>query len=534
MTGEVTFRLAWRLFFQATLLIAALNLLSRFFGLGREIVIAYQFGATFATDAYLVAFTIPSILFMVFSQALATVVVPVFTEYKARGETREAWRVSANVVNLLLFVLAAVTVFGILIAPLLVRLIAPGFGPEAAEVAVVLTRIMLPLLIFSGLATVFNGFLNANNIFGIPAFGGAVNNLVIIIGALTLGSLYGIQGLAYGTVLGMVASGLIQLPSLYRAGFRFRPVFDWRHPGVRKVFHLMLPITVGIAISQLYILIDRVLASFLVEGSIAALNFGTRLIQLPVSLFVLALSTAVFPTLTTWAAEGRESEVLDTLRRGLRIIVLTTLPAAVGLMVLRLPVVGLLFERGEFDERATAMTASAVLFYSVGLVGLAANILLTRGFYAFQDTRTPVKLLGVNVVLNLVLSLILMGPLQLGGLALASSLAALVNTMLLVRFLERRLPGLWHAADWLRFGARALAASGLMAGAVYTVNVGLAGLVPPGTAGLALQVGGGVIAGVTVYGAACLVLGLEEIGIVLRASGRLGGRIMSNITRRGR
>lgn len=526
--------MAWRLFFQATLLIAAFNLLSRFLGLGREIVIAHQFGATLVTDAYLVALTIPFLLFMVFSQALATVVVPVFTEYKARGEIGEAWRVSASVVNLLVLVLTAVAAVGILVAPVLVRLIAPGFDTAAIDLAVVLTQIMFPLLVFSGLATVFSGFLNANNIFGLPAFSGAVNNLVIIAGALILGGLYGIHGLAYGTVLGMVAAGLVQLPGLYRAGFRFRTTFDWYHPGVRKVFRLMLPITFGIAISQLYILIDRVLASLLVVGSIAALNFGTKLIQLPVGLFVLALSTAVFPTLATWATEGREREVLETMRRALRIIVLTTVPAGVGLIILRYPVVQLLFERGAFDERATAMTASAVLFYSIGLVGLAANVLLTRGFYAFQDTRTPVKLLVVNVVLNLVLSLLLMGPLQLGGLALASSIAALVNTVLLVYFLERRLPGLWRSADWFRFGGGVLAASGLMAVVVYAADVALAGLVAPGTVGLALRVGGAVTAGVVVYLVVGLVLRLEEIGIVLQASRRLGGRVLSNITKRGR
>lgn len=242
----------------------------------------------------------------------------------------------------------------------------------------------------------------------------------------------------------------------------------------------------------------------------------------------------MFPTLATWATEGREREVLETMRRALRIIVLTTVPAGVGLIILRYPVVQLLFERGAFDERATAMTASAVLFYSIGLVGLAANVLLTRGFYAFQDTRTPVKLLVVNVALNLVLSLLLMGPLQLGGLALASSIAALVNTVLLVYFLERRLPGLWRSADWFRFGGGVLAASGLMAVVVYAADVALAGLVAPGTVGLALRVGGAVTAGVVVYLVVGLVLRLEEIGIVLQASRRLGGRVLSNITKRGR
>ncbi len=520
--------MAWRLFLQATLLIAALNLLSRFLGLGREIVIAHQFGATVATDAYLVAFTIPNILFMVFAQALATVVVPVFTEYKSKGQLGLAWNVSSSVINLLVVVLTTVTVVGILAAPVVVRLVAPGFDAEATALAVELTRIIFPLLIFAGITTAFNGFLNANNIFGIPAFTGTVNNVVIIVAALTLGSLYGIHGLALGTVLGMAASALVQVPSLYQAGFRFRSQFNWRHPGVQKIFHLMVPITVGIAISQLYILIDRVLASMLVEGSIAALNFGTRLIQLPVSLFVLALSTAVFPTLTTWAAEGKQEEILAAMQRALRMIIFTTLPAAAGLIVLRFPVVKLLFERGAFDEQATAMTAYAVMFYSVGLTGLAANILLTRGFYAFQDTRTPVKLLGANVLLNLVLSLLLMGPMQLGGLALASSIAALVNTILLVYYLERLLPGLWRLGGWLDFGAKVLLACLFMSLGAYFANIVLAGLLPEGTFALGLQVGGAITAGVIIYLLVSFLLRLEEMRLALellrQLPAKFGGR----------
>ncbi|RJX19584.1 MAG: murein biosynthesis integral membrane protein MurJ, partial [Desulforudis sp.] len=308
-----------RMLFQATIVIALLNLLSRILGLGREVVIAHMFGATAVTDAYLVAFTLPFLFFAILSQALATVVVPVFTEYKTRGQHLEAWKLSSNVINLLFAALTVLTLLGVLAAPLLVKVIAPGLTGATAELAAALTRIMFPVLVFAGLATIFSGILNANYIFGIPAFSGAVNNVVIIGGALTLGSIYGIQGLAYGTVLGMVAATLVQLPTLRRAGFRFKATFDWRHPGVQKVFYLVVPVTVGITISQLYIIVDRFLASMLPAGSIAALNFGTKLIQLPVSLFVLALSTAVFPTLTTWVAEGKHQEVADMMRRALRI-----------------------------------------------------------------------------------------------------------------------------------------------------------------------------------------------------------------------
>lgn len=520
--------------FQATLVIAVLNLLSRFLGLGREVVIAHMFGATAATDAYLVALMLPMLFFAILSQALASVVVPVFTEYTARGEKRAAWNLSVNVVNLLFVVLAGVTVLGVLAAPVVVKVVAPGLPAGTAVLASSLTRVMFPILIFAGLATIFSAFLNANNIFGIPAFSGAVNNLVIIGGALSLGAVYGIHGLAYGTVLGMAASALVQLPTMRRAGFRFQFSLDWNHPGVQKLYHLVIPVTIGITISQLYIVVDRFLASLLAEGSISALNYGNKIIQLPVSLFVLALSTAVFPTLTTWVAEGNHRQVADMMRRALRIIVLTTVPAGVGLMILRVPVVQLLFERGAFDERATAMTAVAILFYGVGLVGFATNIVLTRGFYAFQDTITPVKLLAVNLVLNLILSVILMRPLAHGGLALGSSLAALVNTVLLVWYLERRLPGL-RRAGWLRFCAAVLAASGVMAWVTLVTNNYLTPLaVSHGTAGLVLQLGGAILAGAAAFALVCILLRLEEMALLKRGACQILAGARRFISGRGR
>lgn len=513
-----------RLIFKATLVIALFNLLSRVLGFVREMVIARQFGATATTDAYLVAYTIPYVLFAILSQALAAVVVPVFTEYAARGERREAWHLSANVINLLFVLLAVVAAAGILAAPLVVKVVAPGLPPETSALAADLSRIMFPTLVFAGVATLFSGFLNANNIFGIPAFSGAVNNIVIIVAALTAGSLFGIRGLAWGTVAGMVLSALVQVPTLRRAGFRFSLGLDWRHPGVQKILVLVTPVTLGISISQAYVIVDRILASLLPEGSIAALNYATKLVQLPVSLFVLAVSTAVFPSLTQWVAKGLLGEVSSAMRRAMRIIILATIPAGVGLMVLRTPIIRLLFERGAFDARATEMTAVAVFFYASGLVALAANILLTRGFYAFQDTKTPVRMLGINIAANIILSLILIRPMGLGGLALAAVLSALLNTFLLVRHLDRRLPGLWHAS-WLGFTAKVVLAAGALAWAAQAADAALAAPTASlGTAGLALRVTAGIAAGLAAYAAACVALRFEEVGLARRE--------MENLTRR--
>ncbi|MEW5762974.1 MAG: murein biosynthesis integral membrane protein MurJ [Bacillota bacterium] len=523
-----------RTIFQATLLIVFFNLLSRLLGLVREMVIAHQFGVSVATDAYLVAFTLPNVLFTILTGALATVVVPVFNEYAVRGEREEAWRIFSSVFNLVLAALLGVTVVGIGLAPWLVKILAPKLASAALALAADLARVMFPVLVFSGLATLFTGLLNANNIFGITAFSGSVNNLVIIAATLTLGGILGIHGLAWGTTAGMAAAALVQLPALYWAGFRYRPGFDWRHPGVRKVFYLVLPVAVAISINQIYIIIDRFLASGLPEGSIAALNFSNKLIQLPVNLFVLALGTAVFPSLTRWVAEGRHRETLDALQRALRLVFLVAVPSAVGLIVLRYPIVRLLFERGAFDARATEMTAAAVLFYSVGLAAFAANVILTRGFYAFQDTRTPVRLTLVAVLANLILSLILMRPLLHGGLALANSFAGIINMLLLSRYLVKKLPGLWDAS-WLRFALDVAAASTAMALAAVAADAALAPrLAALGEPGLALEVGGAILAGGAVYLLACLVLRVEETGLLTRRVARVLAGIRAVLPGRGR
>lgn len=500
---------------RATLVIAAINLISRLLGFIREMVIARQFGATGAVDAYLVAYTIPSVLMSVLALALATVVVPVFTEYQSKGKRKEAWQLFNIVTNLTAVVFIVIAVIGIFQAPLLVKIIAPKLKGEAAMLAPQLTRLMMPILLFMGLSTLFNGLLNANNVFGIPAFSIVISNIVVIISALTLGVFMGIQGLTIGTVLGMVAATLFQIPALRRAGFRYRFNLNWRHPGVHQVMSLMLPVALGVSVNQIYIIIDRILASGLQAGSIAALNYANKLILLPIGLFVMAIGTAFYPTLTRQAVDPAAGDMAATLRRAFRTVVLLSIPAGVGLAVLRYPIVSLLFERGVFDAQATAATAFALLFFSIGLVGQAANVILTRGFYALQDTKTPVKLTVVTIAINLAFSLLLIGPLKHGGLALANSIAALANTAMLSWFLARQIKGLWDRKTF-NFLCQVVLASTLMAICTYFANSFAQQLLAPmGSVGLLLQVTVAITVGVVVYGAAAVVLRLEEVSILL-------------------
>lgn len=505
-TGQIVAR--------ATIIVMVMSGLSRILGLGRETAIAHQFGATSATDAYLVAYTIPNIFYGVAGLALATVIVPIFAEYVAQGQREEAWRLCSLVTNALVVFTVVASLAGMLAAPLIVGVLGQGFPPETYRLAVQLTVFMLPSIVFFSLAGLFMGILNANNIFGIPAFGSAAMNIVIIFGALVLGKYYGVYGLAAGAVGGAVAMALIQLPVLRRAGFRYHFIFDFRHPEVKRVLLLVFPLTLGLSVNQIYLMVDWVLASGLAEGSIAALNYANKLIQLPMSLFVLAISTAIFPTLSKQIAEARPAEMAETLRRGIKVVLMLTIPAGTGILILREPIVTLLFQRGAFDARATEMTAAALLYFSIGLVGLCMVMILSRGFFAMQDTRTPVAVTLGTLVVKFGLSAALMGHLAHAGLALGTSITALLNMVILAFLLNRRLPVL--TKDTFRFLGGVVAAAAAMAFAVHSADTYLAGILTGGGTALLFRIILDIFLGGVVFFMAGFLLKLDELHSVVR------------------
>ena len=494
---------------KATLVLVALTIFSKVSGFVREVAIAHQFGASSVTDAYLVAFTVPNLIFFIVSTSLATVVVPVYVEYSATGRLKEAGEVFSTVFNFLALLLAGFTAVGIFLAPLVVRGLAPGLPADAAALAAKLTAIMMPTLVFLGLGCFFNGLLNASNVFGLPAFGSVAMNLVIIAAALFGGKFYGIEGLAFGTVAGAVVMALVQVLPLRRTSFRYRFNFNLAQPGVRKVLRLIVPVIISVGVNQLYLIISRILASGLAEGSISALNYANMLILLPQGIFALALSTAIFPTLARQAAQNMNMEMARSLMRGVNLMLLLAAPAGLALMILCYPLVALLFQRGAFDARAVEMTSAALFFFAVGLAGGCLNLLLTRGFYALQDTRTPVLVTVATVAVNIIASLLFIGPLLHAGLALANSLAALFNAGVLLWLLHRRFVGQLIKPGFFRFCGSVWLASVIMAGALYWLDSSLGG---SPSVGPALRVGLDILFGALVYLAALLLLRVEELG----------------------
>lgn len=424
--------------------VGAMTLLSRVFGFLRDLVIAMKFGTSMSADAFFVAFRIPNMQRRVLGEgAVNAAFIPVFSELLNQKGENAAWKMTGILFNIFIFLLLALTLFMMVFAPQIIMLFAPGFTDEPAkfELTVTLTRWMSPYLLFIGLAALCMGILNVYKVFALPAVAPVLLNISMILATLYLAPQMDdpIMGLAIGVLIGGVLQLLIQLPETCRKGFHFVRSINWRDPEVMKISKLMVPVIFGLAVYEINLMVDTLLASLLQGGSVSYLYYGNRLVQLPLGIFAVALSVAILPTLSGQAARGNIAELVKTIGFGIRFILFITLPATVALIILRFPIINTLWERGEFQREATEGTAIALLYYAVGLCAFAGVKVITPAYYSLQDTRTPVKIGAFTMVLNIILNLLLMGPLAHGGLALATSIAALCNAYLLIHFLRKRL-----------------------------------------------------------------------------------------------
>lgn len=496
---------------KATGIILIINLLVKVLGFMRETFIAGAYGASDISDAYLAAYTLPYFLQAILGSALVTAVVPVMTKHLVAGDYGEASKVGSSVMNIMAILLSGISLLGMVIAPTLVAITAPGFGAEQAQMTTGLARIMFPAVVFMGVGMVATGILNAGYRFAIGAFAPGFSNIIIILTVIFCTSAFGVEGLAYGTLLSFAGLLLIQLPFLRSMGFRYSPAMDWKHPDVQQVLRAIMPIVLGVAVNQIYFAINRIFASGLSEGSISALNYASKLMNLPVGIFVAAVASAIYPALAAFALEKNRNAMCQSLEKGLGMVFLVSIPAAVGLAVLRVPIVQLLFERGAFDHSATLITAQALLYFSIGLVAVACNMVLTRAFYALNDTRTPVILGFWSIVLNIGCSFLLIGSLSHGGLALANSLAATANTVLLYWVWRKKNPD-WKSRS-LVLGVAKITVGAVVMGIAVVAGDMVFGRLFAGDSSLALllRVGGDIALGGMCYLIATLVLRVEYV-----------------------
>ncbi|MBW2109589.1 MAG: murein biosynthesis integral membrane protein MurJ [Deltaproteobacteria bacterium] len=499
--------------------VGAATLLSRILGFVRDVVVAWFFGAGPAADAFFVAFRIPNLLRRLFAEGSLTVAfIPVFTECLHKHGKKEAFKLARSCWWILAIVLAVVSVVGILASPWIVRVIAPGFRglPDKFALTILLTRIMFPYIFFIGLVALSMGILNVLGHFAAPALAPVMLN-VAMIGAVLLVSPNLEQpamGLAGGVIAGGVLQLALQLPFLVRKGFHVFVRSPFYHTAVKRIALLMTPTVFGAAVYQVNILVGTLLASLLPQGSVSYLYYADRLVQFPLGVFAIALATAVLPSLSRQAAAGDMEGLRESFSYALRLVLFITIPALTGLIVLRVPIVQLLFQRGAFDPNTTAMTAEALLYYALGLWAFSGVRIVVATFYSLQDTKTPVKIAVISLLVNIVLSLVLMGPMRHAGLALATSLASAVNLFLLVLSLKKRL-GRIGARGILQSAGRTVACAALMGIGIVVVAGWMVPEVPRAPLPLLCLVSAGVAGGALLYiGLACLFRCPEAVAVI--------------------
>ncbi len=433
--------------------------------------IAMAFGSSTAADAFFVAFRIPNMQRRVLGEgAVASAFIPVFSETLAQKGQQAAQKLTANIFNILLILLSVTSLALFIFSSTVITVFAPGFldDPEKFNLTVKLTRWMSPYLFFIGLAAFSMGVLNSLKIFALPAATPILQNISMIVAILIIVPQMDepIIGLAVGVLIGGALQVLIQLPTIFKKGYGWKKHFHIKQPEVIKIAKLMGPAILGLAVYELNLMVDTLLASTLPEGSISYLYYGNRLVQLPLGVFAVALAVVLLPTLSGHAAKGETKELIKTLSFSIRLILFITIPATIGLIILREPIVNTLWERGEFLYTSTQGTAIALLYYSIGLCAYSGVKIIAPAFYSLQDTKTPAKIGIYSMILNIVLNLILMGPLQHGGLALATSLSALFNVVVLTYCLRKRL-GLLGGRKILRSALKMSAAATAMGTIIY-------------------------------------------------------------------
>lgn len=451
--------------------VSGMTLLSRVLGFVRDFVIARIFGAGLATDAFFVAFRLPNLLRRLFAEgAFSQAFVPILAEYKNKQGMEATRALVDRVTSLLALVVAAVAALGMIAAPFVIRISAPGFVDDADKFAltVELTRITFPYILFMALVALAGGILNTWSRFAVPAFTPVLLNLSFIFMALLAAPCFDppILALGWAVFIGGALQLALQIPFLFKIGLLPRPRFDPAHPGVRRILILMTPALLGVSAHQLSLLINTIFASNLQNGSVSWLYYADRLMEFPSGLLGAALGTILLPSLSRIHASERGEEFSALLDWGLRLTLMLTLPAALGLALLAVPLIATLFHYGAFSATDVLHTRDALLAYSAGLTGLILVKVLVPGFYARQDFRTPVKISLITLAATQLMNLAFIVPLAHAGLALAIGLAACLNAALLYRGLRRQKVYM-PQPGWRRFMLQLLAALAVMGGALW-------------------------------------------------------------------
>lgn len=502
-------------------LISALTFASRITGYLRDSLLAQMLGAANSSDAFIVAFRIPNLLRRLVGEGtLTAALIPTLSDYQTEDRKKEFWGFVSLVFTTLAVLVAILAAAGVVFSPYLVKALAYGFTgiEDKWDLTVSLNRLMFPYILFISLAAMAMATLNTVGIFGLPSATPILLNLSIIAVAWIFGrnAPEPAYAFAWGVLLGGVMQIAAQVPSMMRRGFRPSFRLSLSHPGIRQVGRLMIPGIFGLGVTQMTLVIDSQFASFLGRGAVSALYYAGRVNELALGVFAISVSTVILPSLSRYASAGDTREMRSTLLFGLRLVTFVTVPSAVGLIVLRREIIAALFKRGAFGDEAVTVTATALLYYSIGLVALGGIKVLAPAFYARKDTRTPVLVAAATLAAHLVLCTALSRSMGLGGIALADSISATLNmTMLLI--LIRRALGLEMIRSFVAPSLVFAAAAGAMGLLCRPVIAWLGGLLEGAPAGRFLALGITLVLMAAFYAGACRALGRPEPGRLIGA-----------------
>lgn len=493
----------------------AATLVAKVLGLGRELALASAYGASSTSDAFLVALNIPAVIFTAIGTSLGTAFIPLYCDVNSKHGEGASKKFTNNVFNIVVLICIAFSILGVIFTPQIVKLFAVGFEGETLRQAIYFTRVMILGLSFLGMSYIMMAYLQVKENFIVPGLMSVPYNILIITSILISTKLSPVI-LPWGALIGLLFQFLFQLPFAMKKGYRYRPYVNVKDEHLNKMLWLIAPVLIGVAVNQINTIVDRTIASTLVEGSISALNYAAKLNQFVMGMFIVSISAVVYPMLSRLSSENNKEEFNKSIKTSVNTVTLLVIPISVGAIILANPIVKLLFQRGEFDARATQMTAIALTFYSIGMIGFGLRDILGKVFYSLQDTKTPMINGAMAMVLNIILNIcfVKFTNMQLAGLAFATSISALVTIILLFISLRKKI-GAFGGKSILGVMIKSLISSCLMAiVTLFTYNT-IGSLLGSGFIEEALTLALSIGIGAVVYGVSIIVLKVEEVKLIL-------------------
>lgn len=500
---------------KATIGLMVATLIAKILGFGRELTLASAYGASSTSDAFLVAMNIPAVIFTAIGTSLGTAFIPLFCEVRSKDGDEASVKYTNNIFNVVIIICVVLAVVGAIFAPEVVRLFALGFQGETMAKAVYFTRVMLFGIPFLGISYIMMAYLQVKDNFIIPGLMPIPYNMCIILSIL-LSLKTSPYILPYGAIIGLLGQFLFQLPFAMKRGYRYQPYINLKDGYLKKMIWLVGPVLIGVAVNQINTIVDRTIASTLVEGSISALNYATKLNQFVMGMFIVSISSVVYPMLSKLSTENNKIQFNKSIINAMNTVILLVIPISVGAIILSTPIVKILFQRGEFNARATYMTSVALVFYSIGMIGFGLRDILGKIFYSLQDTRTPMINGAIAMVLNIILNILFVKftNMQLAGLAFATSISALTTILLLSINLRRKI-GPFGGKAVISVFIKSLVSALIMAIVTRFIYNYLASIMGSGTIKEIITLGISVLVGAIVYGICVIVLKVKEVNLIL-------------------